>query len=1413
MQLGKLLEFRKDLYFEGAVQADWFYAPDKSSMVAENFVFHGNKYFGIEEQGTGSRKRIDTISLVEELLAKLNDERSNALSLAIADYGTGKSHLAVTLAQLFSGSAYMPTSFDKIIHNIGSIDRGASERIEELSKGRNFVMVINGMRDFNLHAEVLKAAQKSLKLYGLPDDNLRKLNRAIETAERFFVRNEQSSLKLFETAALRRGVNVSGESLVRYISENLLVDEVAFEIVNDVYQEINGQEIRWDEGLSASSILEMLVAEYCGMNGLFDHVVLLFDEFGRYLEYTAGVNAARSGESGLQQIFELTQKTQNIEGYLHVINFIQRDIKQYLETVDQTKNVSRYIGRFDQSEKYYISSNLETVFANLIQRKDNEAFNNKIVKWQKSNEEQWMRMFENLNKWLITKGIWKEYKLFRNVIVEGIYPLHPISTYMLTNLSDYLQNRSSLTLISNHIKQNESVQINDIPFMIIPEYLLSGDLYTEMLAAEQEGRQKTQQCIRFGNVLSKYQDKLSENSLKVLRANLILRILRFRTTDYNDAICALSLCSGLSEIEVKEELCWLEKEYAVLEFDDHAAVFDFAEESNGAHDFKIIKKRLMANASIDKSIISSIKIQELAGVIEAQPTNFGVQHKITTSEWQFVQEMYPIEAFTTDRLASYINEWKAATSSTVAKGKLIWLYSNRETNPSCIQKVQDMIVELREKPIVIMLMNDSNNRMFDRLVEYSVLDNMEHSIRTKYERHYNENFTRAESNLKDEVDVLKKERLIIRDGEIEKLSLRMPIYLTRVFEEIYSNAIPFFFDGFVTNKNNISNKAAGFYCSFLKMLLSNAVNEATIHNFVIDMRNRVESLFAVTSLTSWKCINEKCRLISPEEKNAKFVYEQIVNKINSEKQVACKDIYSIYCKPPFGMSEDVITLMIAVVCGNLSYCLRMHYHKQMNINAWKDLIITNNDRKVDLRIIKESAIILVDAGAVTGKYMRFFENIKNNRSIMMVNRLATQLEEMVLVDEVPEDLEQSFLLAQRILDSGIKARNDWNSAIEKVDEKFEAAVETSNLYNAIIALENLNGIPFSSIFDDNGYEYDEELQQKVKNKKSEITNFIESIIDFYISNMYCKSVEGINTFRNHNSKVEQKLLDLGFVNFADLIRKKKEQELSNVEEIRSRQELKIDYDKFMEKSKLDKSTSHITICSLLKEALLLQERVIKYKNTLGKDSNLLVNNLLNRVEILSKHKDRTNQDMADIWDDLYEISSSEDVEDILERIALVLQKGISSADQVDFYDLQKSLGGLLEDINKIKAVTDSRARFEELSNEVKSKYLDTDVDFEVLPIIESVIGEIAELMDIKEEAWKKSNLSLGDKSRSGVHNFKEKTKFLPEFLSPGTITEFKLLSNEAELIISDGKIEDVLYYFGKLDSSEKEKCIKKLLNT
>ena len=139
---------------------------------------------------------------------------------------------------------------------------------------------------------------------------------------------------------------------------------------------------------------------------------------------------------------------------------------------------------------------METVFANLIYRNNRDAFESTIVEWQKYNEIKWEELYSQMNRWLSLSGVWADYSLFRKVIVEGIYPMHPLATFMLTQLSDYLQNRSSMTLISQYIAEVADSSIeNGIP-LVLPEELMCGDLYQEMLSSEINGKQLSQHCIR-----------------------------------------------------------------------------------------------------------------------------------------------------------------------------------------------------------------------------------------------------------------------------------------------------------------------------------------------------------------------------------------------------------------------------------------------------------------------------------------------------------------------------------------------------------------------------------------------------------------------------------------------------------------------------------------------------------------------------------------------------------------------------------------------------------------------------------------------------------------------------------------------------------------------------------------------------
>ena len=72
----------------------------------------------------------------------------------------------------------------------------------------------------------------------------------------------------------------------------------------------------------------------------------------------------------------------------------------------------------------------------------------------------------------------------------------------------------------------------------------------------------------------------------------------------------------------------------------------------------------------------------------------------------------------------------------------MWLYVNKDTDLSYVEKAEMMAKQLENTPIIIMLLNDSDNRLYDSLLEYDVLDKLDDLNRNKYDRYYQADFVK-----------------------------------------------------------------------------------------------------------------------------------------------------------------------------------------------------------------------------------------------------------------------------------------------------------------------------------------------------------------------------------------------------------------------------------------------------------------------------------------------------------------------------------------------------------------------------------------------------------------------------------------------------------------------------------------------
>jgi len=251
-------------------------------------------------------------------------------------------------------------------------------------------------------------------------------------------------------------------------------------------------------------LIETVCNEYCGKGNEFSSFLILFDEFGRFLEYAAE-NPGLAGDSALQQIF---QGVQDNKDKCYFLGMIQYELKTYLKRVKSSQNfaLQRYITRYDTAQKTHLSSNLETLFAHLMEKKNPEILENIIAKNNYSGLHSIMT--ENLPNFEKQK-VWRDFDTFMKVIVEGCWPLHPTTVWFLSETQDIVQKRSAISFIENELNkkcEQEFYPNSPEKSYIYPVDLCMGDMFQEILASEKIAGGIIAQQL--DEILKKYRGKL-----------------------------------------------------------------------------------------------------------------------------------------------------------------------------------------------------------------------------------------------------------------------------------------------------------------------------------------------------------------------------------------------------------------------------------------------------------------------------------------------------------------------------------------------------------------------------------------------------------------------------------------------------------------------------------------------------------------------------------------------------------------------------------------------------------------------------------------------------------------------------------------------------------------------------------------
>ncbi|PGL72614.1 hypothetical protein [Bacillus sp. AFS055030] len=1403
-----IIRFKSELYFNGAVQIDWFYQLEKQGEVSKSFVFHGPQYFGVGEEDVSykSHRLVDTASFANVIADKLsNNNQGSNFIMTIAPYGTGKSHLAVTLATLFSSKS---KNKDAILRNLKIVDSSIGQEITEKVSKPNVVLVLNGMKDFNLNYEILNATQKFLDMYEVDASFLKSLTKQYEIA-RSFVTNTFSSFKEVYIRVAGKELGKVPQDLQQYLIQNILYEPKVFEVINNVYEHVNGTHIRWDEGVSAGDVLLKISQTLCGERGAFGKVLVLFDEFGRYIEY-ASTYPTRAGDSALQQIYEAVQDS---EDTIVFVGFIQSDLKSYLTRVERTSNISRYVGRYEASEKIHLSSNLETIFANLIERIDKTTFESLVV--NKINKEvedtKWNELHEKMLAWLpaaTSSSVWNNYDRFKKVVLEGIFPLHPLTTWMLSNLSAWLQQRSSLTFLKEQIDKFSEEKIHefgDLP--TIPSIsIIQSSFFKELLSAEEDGRQQSEYCSLYNQILIKYGDKLNQKLQDVLAANLILRIGRFKTISREDVIYALSIASNLTEKDIKESIHSLENDFGVLSFDDVANVYDFVADATGVNDFKRLITRKKAKIGLQLDHLLEGIVTKLLDFTDIEPA-FSKHRMIATNEWMFTQSVAHLNDINNQYILNMKKEWDLATGPKDVKGKIVWIYLPENTSQESIDNLIQLYRkhQLHNSPILLFLLDDKEKLLNDAIYDYQVSQTFNEDEKIKYARFIPEFNQKVETLVIDRFNSLAKDRLKISEDGTVNIQKRLLNFTNEVFESLYDKVVSFPFTGFKKTQGKAKQNL-----SKIARIVLGGCNYQVIQAETTEVKNRIEEVLYEGKLGSWGVVNTNYQLISPRNPKLQVIFNEIDNQLQNG-QLKIEKLFLTYQKPPYGINDYSLSLILAVYFVQRKLETRVQLKgTRLRLEEWANQIF--KDKEVNIKDLLETEIVVVNPDQSVGRYLKLIGAVERNTDVNECVSLNKEFEQLKLEEDIPEEVEDKVTYMQFLLEEGMKYYYKTLKQIGSLKEDMSTVkkeIDMKKVFDVINRSQLISGY----IEDSTKYVYNQEQVEIAKGLVKNGHEFVQKEFSSWLIKLKCQNLGQLSRFESWVKIIITELNKHNYLKEARALKDKLNKITDDLKVIQQLENMNDVVKEYVRSNNPSAKSGFEELKEMEKKGKELIDFILNHKVERSYLESYL-ESLQTHVDKIKAMLSHLETELMNFYDAVFDLKDIKDCESILKSAKWLLTKDLKVEDVEAIESTANELQNFMNEIEKLKAYNNSRTLLGQEIEGLEKNWIDIESDIDFSIIINNFKEEQEKQLNELTKKWSDRYLTsisevLSWDANKCIRRLKE-IEYFPEYLDNFTIIQAEKLQQDIQVRLNDIKVDAVYEMFNALDEEQQKICMEKI---
>ncbi len=553
LTLGEIAQLDTKGQFRSDVQLSDYDNPSLNLALLQSYIFSTSTpdTYGRRAQAIAS------LDLLKELIRGYSFDRfgTDNRFVAIANYGHGKSHLALVLANYFA----KPYASQEVKTILERIDQALSnpalvESFRDFKKARSEFLVIRlrGDTPRPLREQFFPALKQALEEHAQTQD--------VELpfwakAAKQYLRSLSPEMRKAADDFLRQ-YDQDVPSLLQEVEE---YREQAYDHYVEVFAHLSHGVRPSAEGhVSLSEAIRWVVDKYCGENKPLGGLLILFDEFSLYVQRYAQSRA-------VGELQDLLQGVENHPTKAIFLAFAQHDpddvAEQTLYGGQTLQSLKKELQRLPR--KYALYSLMESVLDSYLKQSKtawSEFVKDPRVKGAllgEASEIAWRAFLKHYNdelKWTFEK--------FREVVTQGCFPLHPVTTALLCQIKmqqgeDIGTARTALGFVRDQLDERakQPAQIEGRINWILPialvdyfEQRLTGDS-PNLYAAYDKAQRDLEQV--FG-------EKATPAHRAVLKALLLQEVARLSVADLKQHELLASMC-GYSDRDTLEALKELSK--------------------------------------------------------------------------------------------------------------------------------------------------------------------------------------------------------------------------------------------------------------------------------------------------------------------------------------------------------------------------------------------------------------------------------------------------------------------------------------------------------------------------------------------------------------------------------------------------------------------------------------------------------------------------------------------------------------------------------------------------------------------------------------------------------------------------------------------------------------------------------------